>query len=344
MLNREYVDCCVVGDGELPMFEIAQGTSLDQVSGVAVRTTTGEISLSAPTDPSLDSYPHPDWSLVDIGVYQDSYRRRYEDENATYGCINSQKGCMWRFRSGGCIFCGLVRSSYRSKSPERVWEEIEHLVTRYGCNHFWELSDTICSDSEWLERLASTRPNLPDLTFHGYARASEINERTASLLQTLGFKEVFVGIESGDDEVLRRSNKGSTARTNLNATRVLCNNGIKIFSSIVLGLPGESRSSLDRTYRHVEELFSIGMSTLSVCVFTPYPGSRSFEMLKEHPLYGKRYEGADVFDWTQMARIWAKEYCDCTFDDIEKYLEKYKAMDGCHYEDNFSYVERPYDI
>lgn len=344
LLNREYIDCCVVADGEIPMVEIIKGIPLSEIPGVAARNGHKKPTLNEPKYFPLDDYPDPDWSLVDARVYQDSYREIYQMPEATFASINAQKGCKWRVATGGCIFCGLVRPSVRTRSPERVWSEIKSLNSSLGCNHFWELSDSICSNKSWLEEFYALKPLKSGFFFRGYARASEINSNAADLLKNIGFEEMFIGIESGDDKVLKASSKGSTAKINLRATQTLAARGIKTFASIVLGLPGESLSSLERTYNHVLNLFENGLYTLSVCIFAPYPGSKAFQLLLDDETIGPDFRGKDYFDWTEASRIWIGKYCECSFSDIMDYLEKFKQIPSCLYEDNFTYIDKIYDV
>lgn len=341
--RRSYIDFCVVGDGEIPMARIAGGEVIQHIPGIAWRDSALGIVLNEPEDTPLDHYNNPDWLLVDTNSYQQSYKAAYGISDAVFASIYSMKGCSWRVKSGGCIFCGLVRPTVRKRSPERVWQEIESLKLSFGCNHFWELSDTICSDVSWLRHLAKLRADCSEsLYFRGYARSAEITEEVADLLSDIGFKEMFIGVESGDDAILRATNKGSTARTNIRATRLLARRRISTFASIVLGLPGETTQSLDRTYDHVISLFEEGLSTLSVCVFTPYPGSRAFTMMVQEK--DSDYQDADVFTWPEFAQAWVEKYCKCNFNEVMEALARLSEVKGCFYEDNFAYVDREYDI
>jgi radical SAM superfamily enzyme YgiQ (UPF0313 family) len=343
--NRPYIDACVVDDGEFPMIELSKGVSPRRVAGVATRDDGGKPTLPvAPIYYDLDRYPNPDWSLIDIGEYQAAYRQVYGLPHANLACINSHKGCRWREKTGGCIFCGLVRPFPRSRSPVNVWGEIKNLNTLYLCNHFWELSDSICMSVEWMKEFRSLKPSELHLSFRGYARSSEITQESVELLRDIGYEEVFIGIESGDDTVLRASTKGTTAKINYRATKLLANNGIKTFASVVLGLPGETKQSLRRTYDHVLELFDTGLYTLSVCVFAPYVGSTAFKLIIDNPSLGSNFRNQDVFDWPSFSRIWIENYCDCNFSDIMDFIPLFTSLKGCLYEDNFTYVNKIYHI
>jgi len=341
--NRPYVDYCVVGDGEIPMVELANGIPPERIAGLAKRDFLGEPHLTPQIDFPLDSYPDPDWSLIDVKTYQEAYRQTYEQYDAISACINAMKGCRWQEQSGGCIFCVLLRSKLRQRSPERVWQEINKLYDRYGCNHFWELSDTIGCDINWLRRFSSLKPNRP-ISFRGYLRVSETTQESVRLLSTLGYKEVFIGVESGDNAILKAANKGSTVALNKRSTLLLRDAGIKTFASVVLGLPGESRQSLQATYDHACDLFENGMNTLSVCIFTPYIGSRAFLQLLGDENIGSGFRNCDVFDWPLLSKLWIQTRCECEWSDIVEYSKRLSSIPSSLYEDNFSYVEREYDI
>ena len=341
--NRRYVDYCVVGDGEIPMVKLINGMAPELIDGVARRDQSGNSHLLPQIDLPLDSYPDPDWSLIDASIYQEAYRQTYKQSDAISASINAMKGCSWQERSGGCIFCALLRSKLRQRSPERVWREINNLYNKYGCNHFWELSDTIGCDINWLHTFSKLKPNR-SISFRGYLRSSEATEESVGLLKNLGYNEVFIGIESGDNTVLKAANKGSTIAMNKRATILLKNAGIKTFASVILGLPGESKQSLQATHDHVCDLFSSGMNTLSVCIFAPYVGSRAFKQLLNDKKVGGDYKNVDVFDWPLFSRLWVENQCVCEWSDIIEYSKKLNSIPSSLYEDNFSYIEKTYDI
>lgn len=342
LANRSYVDYCVIGDGETPMAKLVNGTPPECIAGLAMRDILGRLCLTPQVDPLLDSYPDPDWSLIDATVYQEAYRQTYKRPNAVSASINAMKGCLWQERTGGCVFCGLLRSKLRQRSPQRVWGEINRLYDAYGCNHFWELSDTIGCDREWLRRFSELKPDRL-ISFRGYLRASEATETSVQLLHMLGYEEIFIGVESGDDAILKNANKGSSVALNKRATTLLSNTGIKTFASIILGMPGESRQSLQATYNHVCDLLENGLHTLSVCVFAPYTGSRAFVQMLSHG-QGSQYRGVDVFDWTLFSKLWVQTQCVCKWSDITEYIERFSSIPSCLYENNSSYVEREYNI
>ncbi len=343
--NRSYIDYCVIGDGQYPMEQLCQKVSPNEIKGIASRDLQGTPSINEPVIIELDNYPDPDWSLIDSQAYQEGYNKVYGNSDAIYATISSQSGCKWRISTGmGCIFCGLVRPSYRTRSPERVWTEIKNLNDTYGCNHFWEVSDTICSSKEWLQEFHRLRPINNDFYFRGYARASEITEIMANYLKEVGYNEIFIGIESGDNNILRNTNKGSSDIVNLRATKILHNAGIKTFASLVLGLPGESIKSLETTYRHVINLFENGLNTLSVCIFAPYPGSRAFDMIKNRPELSDKYYNQDTFDWPNFSKEWVQYFCECSFQDIVNISDKFNELPNSFYEDNFSYIDKVYNI
>jgi radical SAM superfamily enzyme YgiQ (UPF0313 family) len=343
--NRNYIDCCVIGDGEFPMVQICNNVPLNNIKGVASRDPSGSPVLNEPEDIDLDQYPDPDWTLIDPSAYQIGYKKVYGITNAVYASISSQSGCKWRIKTGGgCIFCGLVRPNFRARSPERVWNEIHNLYNMYECNHFWELSDTICASKEWLKEFYKLRPKQNNFFFRGYARASEITKEMANYLKQLGYKEIFIGIESGDNNILKHTNKGSTDKVNLRATKILSDAGIKTFASVVLGLPEESTESLETTFNHVIKLFDNGLYTLSVCVFAPYPGSRAFNMIRSHPAVISKYLNQDTFDWPLFSKDWIDHFCNCNLKDIENISNKFNALPNSLYEDNFSYVDKIYNI
>jgi radical SAM superfamily enzyme YgiQ (UPF0313 family) len=68
-----------------------------------------------------------------------------------------------------------------------------------------------------------------------------------------GCREVGFGVESGDQEILDRSKKGETVKSNLDAIKAAKDAGLKTKAFFMVGLPGENRRSISNTINFIRE-------------------------------------------------------------------------------------------
>jgi len=317
--KRPFVDAVVVGDGEEGLAAYVEGRPYQFVPNLCYRSAN-EIIENPQHDIALDELPFPDYANLPLDFYFQRFVGRYaafkpfEKSLAIY----SRKGCIWRDRShGGCVFCMIPHAGVRYKSPERLWAEIMYFRNKVGVSHFWEISDTFTENSRWLDDFVAARPHGLDVSFNVYGRTSNISLQMARQLKELNVYEVFLGIESGDDSLLTLANKGTTVAQSLRAVEHLAACGIKVVASFVLGLPGETARSLQKTTVHARELLGFGNIVETSCsIMLPIPGSRAFSMLCSRPELRGKYDG-DLFDLEEMKRDWITRFTQTTPDELD---------------------------
>lgn len=207
--------------------------------GRLVPRESGAILYSGvPAGTSLDDLPPPDWELAMRDAGQ-RFRMVYYE---------SVRGCPYR-----CNFCNYPYlfddTRFRYRSAERIaadWERYAELGVEL----------VTCLDSlftvprprlrELCRRLIEKR--LP-LRWICYARADDLaDEETVALMKEAGAWQVQIGIESGDPVLLDNMDKACTVEANARALANCRKHGLTSVVSLIVGFPGETRESLDRTY------------------------------------------------------------------------------------------------
>jgi radical SAM superfamily enzyme YgiQ (UPF0313 family) len=155
-------------------------------------------------------------------------------------------GCAWN----KCAFCEMYSSKqFRLRPEEDVFAEIDHLSSQ--ANHIRKvfLADgnamVLSFDklSRLLDKLNTTFTKLNRVS--AYALPRDIESKTEEELKTLvskGLKLLYVGIESGDDELLERINKGEDYKSTSVALQKAKKAGIKLSVMILNGLGGQKYS------------------------------------------------------------------------------------------------------
>ncbi|MBG0566759.1 RiPP maturation radical SAM C-methyltransferase [Actinoplanes aureus] len=237
------IDFAVVGEGDhaFPALldALASGGDAAAVPGVASRRE-GEVRRTEPAPPTqaLDELPTPDYAeyfdrAEALGLLEPKSHRTVSLP------FESARGCWWGARHH-CTFCGLngTTMAFRSKSPERVLDELAELARRYRTFRF-EAVDNIV-DSHYLRTLfpaiVASRADY-DLF---YEVKANLGREQLRLLAQAGVTHIQPGIESLDSGVLALMNKGVRALQNVNLLRWAHYYGIQVSWNILWGFPGET--------------------------------------------------------------------------------------------------------
>lgn len=203
------------------------------------KQATAFLYSGVPEELSLDGLPEADWELA-MRDHGRRFRMAYYE---------SVRGCPYR-----CNFCNYPYlfddTKFRVKSAQRIaadWERLAGL----GVEH------VTCLDSLF----TMPRPRLRELCrlllarrvrirWTCYARADDLaDEETAALMREAGAQQVQIGIESGDPALLDAMDKACTIEANARALANCRKHGLTSIVSLIVGFPGETPESLERTYR-----------------------------------------------------------------------------------------------
>jgi len=154
---------------------------------------------------------------------------------------------------------------------------------------------------EILEYTKKLFPNIERITIYGSAQyivRKGLNE--LKKIAKAGLSRIHVGLESGDNVVLKSVNKGSTADIQIKAGKLVKKAGIELSEYIILGLGGKKRSK-----EHIKEttkvLNKINPNFIRLRTFLPKVNtpileeikSGDFEILTPHEILQETYELID---------------------------------------------------
>lgn len=95
--------------------------------------------------------------------------------------------------------------------------------------------------------------NRFSFNWYSFFRCSNSDTEAFDLMQQSGCRGVFLGIESGDTQVLKNMNKAADVNKYREGIRQLKERGIVTFASVIVGFPGETRQTVENTMRFLEE-------------------------------------------------------------------------------------------
>jgi radical SAM superfamily enzyme YgiQ (UPF0313 family) len=278
---QEGFDMVCVGEGEEAMRELCMALKEDRditnIRNIWVKNN-GKVYQNPvrPLINNLDDLPFYDWELFNI--------KDLEDTQEDIGVYLASRGCPFN-----CSYCvnhqikkiySPQRVTTRFQSVERVIKEIKTLLNRYPFIKYLIFhDDTLMKNKRWFKDFCMEYRSQIGLSYMCNTRPELINDDTASLLKISGCRRVWIGIESGNEEIRRTVLKRpiSTKRIK-NAFEILNRHGIPTHTFNMVGIPYEDSGKILETIKLNSEIGSTGMQ---VTIFYPYPHTELYELCKK---------------------------------------------------------------
>lgn len=328
--NQKTVDFVIVNEGEVAFMMLVQWMlgelkDLDKIPNLVFRGNDGEVHTNfVPLTNDLFKIPFPSRKFVPHEKYIENFHQLYPGQTQyRHGSVFTSKGCAWRDKTnGGCVFCARHEEGMRFRSIDQLWEEVRYLKSEYGVNYVWDASDDTLNDRDWFIEFVEKRPkDLDDIQWLIYSRVTPIRDSLMPYFHQLNVDEVYMGVESGDTGVLKSAVKGQSTKSIRRAIETVAKSGIRFFPSFVLGLPHESKRSLENTVEMVRWMIQFeNLNRASATVLMPIPGSPAwFQCVERMKSEGIPIDKADVIDLKELEIYWAKHFCDIDHDGLVEY-------------------------
>jgi anaerobic magnesium-protoporphyrin IX monomethyl ester cyclase len=238
-----------------------------------------------PFIPNLDDLPLPMHHLLPLDKY------RTPVLNGSYQFIVTSRGC-----SAGCIYC-IKHVSYqhalRLRSPQNIMAEIR-MLAEMGVKNIHMYADLFTINRDQVMGICEEmiRANL-GLKFTCNSRVDYVDEEMLMMMAKAGCDTISWGIESANEEILKNARKGTTAERARRSLAWARKYGIRNFGYFIIGLPGETRESIQETIDFSKEL------PLDLAIFhiaAPYPGTPFFFQVMENNWFrpGTKWEQVDM--------------------------------------------------
>lgn len=155
-----------------------------------------------------------------------------------------------------CAFCGFPQRAghHRAADPGHVEKELDALRDLGGISTITFLDDSFnVPRSRFKEILKMMIRNRYGFKWNSFLRCDHVDAEIVELMQEAGCEGIFVGAESGNDEMLRRMNKSVRRRHFLETLPLFRKAGILSHMSLIVGFPGETDESVRDTISLIEE-------------------------------------------------------------------------------------------
>ena len=282
------VDYVIRGEGEYSIVELVSGNPPESIKGLSWRKG-GQIVHNPDREmiADLDQLPFPAWHLLPITKYIPAlggYRKL-----PAVSLITS-RGC-----SGSCTYCNnFFGQRVRKRSAENVVAELEFLVRQMGIREIYFYDDSFTEfPSKVIDLCKKMKAAELNLSWSCFARVNIVNEDLLRAMKEAGCHHVSYGIESGSPELLECIDK----RVNLEKVResvaLTKKIGIDILLGFMLGLPGETKESMEQSLRFGLEL---NPDMIIFDITTPFPGTKLFDWADSHGyLKTKKWDEYDLY-------------------------------------------------
>ncbi len=272
------LDAVVIGEGEETMIELASEGSnerLSEIKGIAYRDRNNnniKINPPRPLIKDLDSIPFPARHLVPFESYKTT-QEKSSDMITSRGCIFSCKYCSSSL---------IMGRKFRTRSPENVVDEIEHLIDKYKLENIAFMDDTFMLNRRRANAIADEIQNRGlDIGFVASSRVDMVNQKLLEKLKKSGLTTLYYGVESGSQRILDLMKKGITLKQAEDAVKSAKDAGLEVLTSFILGFPGETREEMDKT---IDFSIKLNADYSQYSILTPFPGTPIYRELKKKKL------------------------------------------------------------
>jgi radical SAM superfamily enzyme YgiQ (UPF0313 family) len=186
------------------------------------------------------------------------------------GCRSRCTFCLWPQTVGG--------HRYRTRSAEHVLGEMARIRELFPqVKEVFFDDDTFTDDRRRAEQIARGMSKL-GLTWSCNAKAN-VPFETLKIMRDNGLRLLLVGYESGNQQILINIKKGIRVERARQFTRDCRDLGITIHGTFIVGLPGETRETIQETINFARE---INPHSLQVSIAAPYPGTALYQQAKDN--------------------------------------------------------------
>ncbi len=308
-IMREYrqIDYGVVGEGEEPLLAIMEsnGAALDGVPGVLYRNA-GEVVVNdlAKTRFDLDTLPFPAYEKLH-GFPNEYPLPIFNYPKAPGTSVVSSRGCYYQ-----CSYCdrSVFGQSFRYNSPDYMIDLMRYLKKRFRIRHVNFYDDLFTFKRKRVETFCQKLAAADlKMTYNCAARAEHIDRDLLRLLKQSGCWMVSLGIETGDPELLSRHRSCADLEMIRERIHWIRQAGLRVKGLFMMGLPGETEKSIDRSLKYV---LSLPLSDFNLAKFTPFPGSPAYETIREHGEFDETWELMNCLNFVFVPHGFTKDQLD----------------------------------
>lgn len=249
-------------------------SDLSQAKGITFRKNGAVIKTdSQPPIANLDILGFPSHDKLEKELYGDPTSKRYPKT-----MVMGQKACI-----NNCSFCCqpafFGAPVIRKRSVEHFLEELKW-VQSLGFKEAMFNDATLTADMDWASAVFDGMiKDRIDLTWNCSTRAERVNDTILKLMKQAGCHTIALGMESVDPVVLKNIRKNIDPDQIRNAVSLIRKNGMNTILFCVVGFPGETRDSIQRT---ISFLKTLDTTFITLGIAVPAPGTDFYRYVESN--------------------------------------------------------------
>lgn len=275
---------------DLPLEELAAGQNPKSIKNMYFKDSSGEISHieSRPliTTEILDTFP-----MTSKYFHEQLDIMKYKTSAELYPFIDvmSGRGCAW----GKCNFCLWVQSFvpgsvYNMRSIDHFMGEFEYITKKMPMIRSVMIQDDMITHKRAIEISEGILTRGYKTNWSCYVKPnSHLSQETMHLMKKSGCLNLHVGFESGDDEVLKKMDKGSNVEQAIQLAEMAHKAGLQIHADFSMGHLGDTQESMDRTIQLAKK---INPHTAQFQIMIPFRKTKFWGQLEEGKFFNQNNE------------------------------------------------------
>ncbi|MBA4372539.1 MAG: hypothetical protein C0402_06710 [Thermodesulfovibrio sp.] len=272
VLGNNNVDVVVRGEGEETFKELVHlviaGKDFSTIPGISCRTDAAiQHNADRPLLEDLDVIPPFPYYLFERNL------PKYPNFSGVFG----SRGCPY-----SCTFCSsrsISGRKYRYHSIQRVISECTTLIRKYKQKSVFLMDDNISVNKRHFMGLcdAIIQAGLhKEAYFFGSMRGDNATDEILDYALRANFRIIGYGLETCSEKLMKVINKGETVEEVISAIKRTAEKGMHAYTTIIFGLPTETRE--DR-WAAIRKVRSLPLSSVRFNTLVPYPGTPAYNML-----------------------------------------------------------------
>ena len=251
-MDEEKVDFVGVGEGVLTVEGLLRGDDIAIIPGLVWRDGfLVRLNAKAANQP-IEKLHGNAWDLLPMSKYRAHAWQCLDDLSwrHPYASIHTSLNCPYQC-SFCCISAPFGDNSYRTRSPDDVAYEIEHLYLTYGVKTFKITDEMFLLNKRHYGPLCDRLIDYgfsDELNIWAYARIDTVDPMMLGRLRKAGFRWLALGIESGSAAVRDGANKKMKQRDIVEVVQQIKDAGINVIGNFIFGLPDDDLRTMEETF------------------------------------------------------------------------------------------------
>jgi magnesium-protoporphyrin IX monomethyl ester (oxidative) cyclase len=283
----ENIDFLCMGEGEVTLRQLAEGEETAEIDGLVWRDNGRPVSNSQRSHISdLDTLPFPAYEK--LGGFPKGYNLPLFSYIYSPGAtMVTSRGCPYQ-----CSYCdrSVFKRGYRYNSAAYIYEHMQYLRRRFGVRHINIYDDLFTANRRRITELCELLTAKPlGMQFNCAVRTGHADDELLNMLKGAGCLMVSVGIETGDTDLMEAHKPGVHLEQVRDTVKRIQAAGLRAKGLFMMGLPGETETSIRKTSDFV---MSLGLDDMNMSKFTPFHGAPVWSTITK--------EGRLEEDWRKM--------------------------------------------